>query len=237
MLKCFIFRINKIVADISLYHFLSWKSVFSEINVNVTKKQWNIVADSSRRAAARELLKMNKVIYNENLFNKLIEKKNAIFIHLLKEGLTPKNIYPGISEILDEIKNRGYLLACGSSSENATLQLKRMKLFSKFDYVIDYKDIERKLILGDNDEKDYINPSAIILDKLKLQGSECIGFEQDIKGLEQYRVLGIFSVYVGDQNKKKKNIADFSVPFSGGMSLEEIIFNYYKIHDEGEKDV
>lgn len=234
MLRCFIFRINKVITDISLLHFLSWKSVFSEIKINVTKKQWNVVQDYSRRAAGKTLLELNKINFNDAFLTKLVDKKNAIFEHLLEHGLTPKNILPGITNLLDEIKSRGYLLACSSSSAHAALQLKKMKLFSKFDYIVDY-DSNQISLLSQREKTECINPIGLVLNKLKLDGSECIGFEHDNSGLEQYRQFNVFSVFIG--NKTKNSKADFNVNYGSEIPLEEIIFNYFKKYGDDREEI
>jgi beta-phosphoglucomutase len=188
------------------------------------------VQDYSRVSAGKTLFELNKVKYNENILTKLIERKNEIFKHLL-DNLTSKDAYPGIIKLLDDIKKQGYLLACSSVSANAVKQLKKMKLFNKFDYVVDYnsKDIA---LLSQREKQDLLNPVHIVLKELKLDGSECIGFENSIVGIEQYRTLNVFSVLVNNENEKVREIADFYVKFSGETPLEEIIFNYYKQHAE-----
>jgi beta-phosphoglucomutase-like phosphatase (HAD superfamily) len=164
----------------------------------------------------------------------LLFKKNELFKHLLEYGLTPKSIYLGVAALLDEIKKRGFLLACSSSSTNAILQLKKMKLYSKFDYVVDYK-AKQVLVLSQREDSELINPAGLVLKDLGLEGSECIGFEHDIDGIQQYKALGIFAVLVGNNNLKDRKQADFNVEFSGEMPLEEIIFNYYKKHAEDKE--
>lgn len=109
-----------------------------------------------------------------------------------------------------------------------------MKIYSKFDYVVSRKS-KHQSVLSQREESELINPVGLVLKELKLDGSECIGFEHSIDGIEQYRSLGVFSVLIGSIDDKDKKKADFNVGSPSAIPLEEIIFNYYKKSGNGNE--
>ena len=72
--------------------------------------------------------------------NILAERKNAEYVKLLGR-ITKQDLTSEVKETLDELRNRGYLLAIGSSSKNTKMILGQLGLGEYFDAVSDGTNI------------------------------------------------------------------------------------------------
>jgi hypothetical protein len=88
------------------------------------------------------------------------------------------------------------------------------------------------LVLSKREIIESINPVGLILEKLKLNGQECIGIGQNVNEIEQYKKMNVFSVMVNNFDPKQQKLADFALTSFDAFSLEEIIFNYYKKYSD-----
>jgi beta-phosphoglucomutase len=148
---------------------------------------------------------------------------------LIRNGLTPKNINDGIKQLILDARKHGLKVACASLSSNARLELECLGLIKLFDYITDYKNHEHDSYF--TDAKKTVSTTMLILQNLKLNGHEIIGFEDDAAGIDDYNRHSVYSVAITHFNPKVGIDAKFQVNLPQQLNLEEIIFNYYQKDD------
>ncbi|MDR1012942.1 MAG: hypothetical protein LBL38_01580 [Lactobacillales bacterium] len=151
--------------------------------------------------------KKHNVSFDNKTLSKISNDKNDLFVHLIKHNLTPKNIINGVRQLIDDAITRGLQLVAVSSSTNAVLEMKCLGLFDKFIYVSDYHS--KKLASLSATEKKVISPLSFSLKTLGIEPLECIGLEDHVDGILEYKSAGIFSVAIANYQEDIKKEADF----------------------------
>jgi beta-phosphoglucomutase len=134
----------------------------------------------------------------------IANKKNDLFVHLIKYGLTPKDVMNGIKQLIDDAITRGLQLIAISSSANAVLEMKCLGLFDKFTYVSSYSTKRTS-----NFDKGQQSPLLQSLKKLNINPSECIGLEDDVEGIIEYKSANVFAVAIANYHESIKTEADY----------------------------
>jgi beta-phosphoglucomutase len=105
----------------------------------------------------------------------LAEKKNSKYVEMLQR-MSDKDLSKIVKDTLDELKNRGYRLAIGSSSRNAKFILERLGLQSFFHGISD----------GTNIKKSKPDPEVFLkaAKYLNLKPEECLVVEDALAGID-----------------------------------------------------
>ena len=109
--------------------------------------------------------------------------------------MSPADLAPEVKETLDELRNRGYKLAIGSSSKNAKFILERIGLADYFDAISD----------GTNISKSKPDPEVFLkaAQFLNVSPDECLVVEDAVSGVEAARAGGMRAATVGDAAQKQ----------------------------------
>lgn len=226
MLKTIIFDIDGVITNLSFFHFLSWKSIFAFYDINLTNEEWTTIAGLPRMTIAKRVLKNHGLNLPLDEIQHIGDEKNKLFVHLIEHGLNPKNVINGVSKLIDDAISRGLQLVAISSSANAVLEMKQLGLYDKFIYVSSYDKISSKSL--SMQEKQTVSPLMFALKTLGIKPDECIGLEDSIQGIIEYKRLGIYAVAIANFQEDIKEEGDFWVDLPEQINLEEIIFGYYK---------
>ena len=119
----------------------------------------------------------------------LMERKNEYYRELLKT-MSPDDVQPKVRRVLDELHQRGYRLAIGSSSKNARFILERVGLLDTFDAISD----------GNNITHSKPDPE-VFLKAAEFLGEDpgrCFVIEDAVAGIDAAKAAGMRAVGVGD---------------------------------------
>jgi beta-phosphoglucomutase len=105
---------------------------------------------------------------------------------MLEDKLAEDDILPGLRTLIEQAHAKKFKLAIASSSKNAPLILKKIKLFDFFDYISNPSDIPN----GKPAPDIYLDAAK----GLNLKPEQCIGFEDAIEGVRGLAVANIDSV-------------------------------------------
>jgi beta-phosphoglucomutase len=155
---------------------------------------------------ANKILKNHHLHLSEQEINHLTDEKNKLFVHLIKHGLTPNDVINGVDQLINDAISRGLQLVAISSSSNAELEMKQLGLYDKFTYVSSYN--EAPFINSLRKEKETVSPLTFVLKKLVIRPEECIGLEDHIDGIIEYKQAGIFAVAIAHYHEDIKKEAD-----------------------------
>ena len=151
-MKGFIFDLDGVIVSTDGLHYRAWKQMADNEGIYFDEKINNRLRGVSRMASLEIVLERSDREYSDDEKLALATYKNDLYKELLK-SLTPDDILPGVSEVLKELRTRGYKLAIGSSSRNTPAILKYIGLEGFFDAVFaeigEYAKDE-VLIVGDS---------------------------------------------------------------------------------------
>ncbi len=200
MIKGIIFDLDGVIVCTDKYHYLSWKKVADDEGIYFDEVINNRLRGISRMASLEIILERSKKQYTYEEKTALAEKKNGLYKSLLS-NLTENDRLDGVTETLDKLREKGYLLAIGSSSRNTPYILEKIGLNGFFDAVSDGNNISRS------------KPDPEVFEKagkfLELSPFECVVVEDAVAGVEAGRLAGMTTVAVGDASKAK--VADYNL--------------------------
>ena len=124
----------------------------------------------------------------------MAEKKNAIYIKLL-DRMSPGDLEEDVRSTLEQLRNRGCLLAIGSSSKNTRKILDKIGLGNYFDVECDGNEITHS-----KPDPEVVLKAA---GKIGLAVSECLVVEDACAGISAASAGGFDSAGLGDAAKDK----------------------------------
>ncbi len=133
------------------------------------------------------LLEKATKTYTDEEKIELAARKNGYYRQSL-QNLTPKDILPGVMDILEELKKRGIKISIGSSSKNSPKILECVGLATYFDATSDGNDIT----------KSKPDPEVFLIaaERMGIPPEECLVIEDAKAGVEaglggNMKVLGV----------------------------------------------
>ncbi len=217
MIEAFIFDLDGVITDTAHYHYLAWKELGEKIDIKIDEEFNESLKGISRMESLERILvhgnKQNDFTIEEK--EKMAHDKNKYYVELIK-NVTPKDILPGIKDLLNEIKDKNIKIGLASASKNAVMVLKNLDLYDYFDFIADATKCK-------NSKPD---PEIFIMaaNGLSVDPINCIGIEDASAGVEAINAANMYSVAIGDNlilNKAKLIFENTSQ-----LSFEEIIKNY-----------
>ncbi len=151
---------------------------------------------------------------NEDI-NILYEKRVSFFMQLVENKLTKKS---GLLSALALLKNNNYSLAIASSGTKKYINfvLNKFNIGNYFQVVVTGDDVMK----GQPDPETY----TIAVLKLGLKPSECIVFEDAVKGVDSAKKAGCLCVAINTPYTSTKDLfkADFLIDSLNDITLELI---------------
>lgn len=213
MLKGLLFDLDGVITDTAIYHYQAWKEIANRIGITIDINFNEQLKGISREESLERILehgsKENKFTTEEK--RQLTHEKNEFYLQLI-EQLTPQDILPGITEIIQDAKEEQLKLAIASASKNAPSILKKLGLFNDFDTIVDPGAIQNG--------KPYPDIFLAAAKQLELKISEVAGIEDSESGIEALNTANIFSVGVGSETSLGE--ADYLVPNTSELTLDNI---------------
>jgi len=217
MIEAFIFDLDGVITDTAHYHYLAWKELGEKIDIKIDAQFNESLKGISRMESLERILihgnKQNDFTIEEK--EKMAHDKNKYYVELIK-NITPKDILPGIKDLLNEIKDNNIKIGLASASKNAVMVLENLDLYDYFDFIADAAKCK-------NSKPD---PEIFIMaaNGLSVDHINCIGIEDASAGVEAINTANMYSVGVGD--KLILNKAKLIFENTSQLSFEEIIKNY-----------
>jgi beta-phosphoglucomutase len=211
MIKAVIFDLDGVIIDTAHYHYIAWKRLASEFNINLTIEQNEHLKGVSRMRSLEIILEMGNINLPEEEKDRLADKKNSWFVEYI-ESIRPEEIFPGVIDLILAMKKKGMKIALASSSKNAARVIELLKIADLFDAMVD-----GTMIIN---TKPHPEIFLLAASKLGVVPSECVVFEDAVAGVEAAIAGGMKCVGVGDQERLGK--ANKVVARTGDFKVTEL---------------
>ena len=189
-IQAVIFDLDGVITDTAHLHFMAWKALGDSLGVEITLELNERLKGLGRQETLTLILKEAGLYdhYTEAERQALGDRKNRTYVASL-DSLGPQDLLPGIGDCLKDLKKRDIKIGLASSSQNASLIIKKLGLEPYFEAMVD----PRSLIKGEPDPEIYLKAAAA----LGLSPAKCAGVEDARAGLEAIREAGMTSIALG----------------------------------------
>ncbi|MGK0466774.1 beta-phosphoglucomutase [Clostridium sp.] len=200
-IKAIIFDLDGVLVDTAKYHYLAWKKLADELNIDFSVEDNERLKGVSRMQSLDIILEIGCITLDNITKLDLAQKKNSWYVEYITK-LTPDDILPGVIPFIKSIKNSNIKMALGSASKNSMLILNKLNLTNYFDAIID----------GTKVSKTKPDPEAFLkgAEALKVLPCQCIVFEDAEAGVEAAINAGMHCIGIGSENILNKADLVFS---------------------------
>lgn len=215
MIKAILFDLDGVLTATSEEHFLAWKELFLDLGYDLSEEYKDKVRGVGRRESLELLLESFGIEKNFTEEEKvaLMTKKNDIYKGMI-ENFNEDNLESHALELLEFLKGKKIKMVIASSSKNAPMLLKKMKIDDYFDAVVD----PARLKATKPDPEIFLKAASLV----DTEPKDCLGLEDAEAGIEALRAAGVFAVGIGIEDNTQesfKSIGDFYRWFKGREDL------------------
>lgn len=216
-IQAVLFDLDGIITDTADFHYKAWKELAELIGIKIDRAFNEQLKGVSRMESLERILIHGGVSeqYSEADKLELANNKNNQYVELIK-GVTPQDILPGITELLDTLKARGIKTAIASASKNAAVVLDGLKLAHYFDAIADAANVKH----GKPDPEIFLLAAKLV----HASPLHCIGIEDSQAGIESIKAASMFAIGVG--SKDILFDADFVVSDTSQLTFDTILDEY-----------
>lgn len=188
-IKALIFDLDGVLVFTDHLHYLAWKEMADEIGVYFDERINERLRGVSRMASLDIILEnYHGKTLGQKEKEKLAEKKNEIYKKLL-ETMRPEDVAKEVRDTLQILREKGYLLAIGSSSKNAKFILKKVGLQGAFDAISDGTNITR----SKPDPEVFVKAAEF----LEVEPEDCMVVEDAHAGIDAAKAGGMYAAGIG----------------------------------------
>lgn len=209
-IKAFIFDLDGVLVDTAEYHYRGWKRLADEEGLPFDRKENEALRGISRRESLLLILKGRTL--PEEKIQEIMERKNRYYLEFIRD-VTPADMLPGASELLQEIRAAGLKSAVGSASKNASQVVQQLGIASLLDAVSDGYSVANPKPAPDL----FLHAAA----QLGVPPAECVVVEDAAAGIQAAQAGGFRSVGLGPV--ERVGAADLVLPSLAGARLEQIL--------------
>lgn len=212
MIKAIIYDLDGVIVDTAHYHFIAWQRLARELGVAFTEEENERLKGVSRMRSLEIILELGGISLSDEKKEELATKKNSWFVEYIK-AIKPEEIFPGVKEMLQELRKKGYKVALASSSKNADMVLTLLQIKDQFDAIVDGTMITHTKP----------DPEIFLLaaSKLGVEPKDCIVFEDAEAGVEAALAAGMKCVGVGSAEQLRK--ANFIVKHTADFKMDKLV--------------
>lgn len=200
-LRGIIFDLDGVLCSTDEYHYQAWKMLADKIQTPFDR----IINQRLRGVSRMDSLDIILEQYHGPALSlkkkqELADWKNEQY-RILLEQMTPEDLTPQVMDTLNALREKGYLLAIGSSSKNASFILERIGLKNFFDAQSDGNNISR----SKPDPEVFLKAATF----LNLSPDQCLVVEDAVAGAQAGHNGGFLVACVG--NAAQEGVGDYNL--------------------------
>lgn len=212
MFKAVLFDLDGVITDTAEYHFQAWKALAEELGIDGVDRTFNEqLKGVSREDSLRKILELGGKLeaYDDETFAQLAQRKNDNYVQMIQK-VGPDDIYPGILDLLKDLRAKNIKIALASASKNGPFLLEAMELSSYFDAIADPAKVAASKPAPDI----FLAAAAGV----GVPITSCIGIEDAQAGITAIKAAGALPIGVGAAEDLGTDIA--LVSNTNSLSLE-----------------
>ena len=187
--KAFIFDLDGVIVDTARYHFLAWQKIATELGIEFTPEHNEDLKGVSRIRSLDIILELGNIEASQEDKNKWLVQKNEDYLSYLV-NMDFSEILPGVTPILQFLKENNQGIALGSASKNARPILEKMGIISYFDVIVDGNDVTN----AKPDPEVFLQAAK----GLHIPNEKAIVFEDSVAGIQAANIAKMTSIGIGE---------------------------------------
>lgn len=136
MIKACIFDLDGVIVDTAHYHFLAWRRLARELGSDLSEKDNERLKGVSRMQSLDIILELAHKQLSDSKKEELATRKNGWFVEYI-EALKPEEIFPGVKDLIQELRASKIKVGLASSSKNANRVVELLGIKTLFDAIVD----------------------------------------------------------------------------------------------------
>jgi beta-phosphoglucomutase len=211
MIQAVIFDLDGVLVDTAHYHFIAWRRLAKELGIHFTEQENEQLKGVSRMRSLEIILELGNLRLSQEEMERLATKKNQWFVDYIN-AMKPDEIFPGVKELIQDIRANGIKVALASSSKNADTVLNLLNIRGLFDAIVDGTMITHTKP----------DPEIFLLaaKKLNIPPPQCLVFEDAEAGVEAAVAAGMKCIGVGSPEQLSE--ANVVVPKTVDFNIQKI---------------
>lgn len=208
MIKACIFDLDGVIVDTAKYHFLAWKRLANELGIDLTIEDNERLKGVSRIDSLEIILSLGGISLSAEEKESLANKKNSWFVDYV-ERMSPDEIFPGVKQLIHELKKQNIKIGLASSSKNAKTVIHLLQIENEFDAIVD----GTMIMYSKPDPEIFLLAAS----KLGVEPQHCLVFEDAEAGVEAALAAGMKCVGIGSADQLGK--ADIVISKTGEFNI------------------
>ena len=188
--KAFIFDLDGVIVDTAKFHFLAWKKLADNLNINFTHEINEQLKGVSRVRSLEIILSQGNVQASQEDKNNWLVQKNEDYLAFVHQ-MDKSEILPRVEEVLQFLKTNHQYVVLGSASKNARPILEKVNLLHYFDVLVDGNDVTN----AKPDPEVFLQGA----NQVQVAYKDAIVFEDSVAGIQAANVAGMTSVGIGEK--------------------------------------
>lgn len=191
-MKAVLFDLDGVITDTAIYHYQAWKEMASKLGIEIDEVFNEQLKGVSRMDSLQLILEKGGLgnRYSESEKVKMADDKNIVYKQMI-EKVSPKDLLPGIKELLKDLKDKGVLLGLASASQNGPVILDRLEVTQYFNTIVNPAELR----VGKPDPEIFVKGAQ----QLGVNPKDCVGVEDAAAGVQAINGAGMVSVAIGNQ--------------------------------------
>ncbi len=209
LIKAAIFDLDGVIVDTARYHYLAWKRLAARLGFNLSEADNELLKGVSRIRSMEIVANLGGMSLSAGEMVSLANQKNEWFVEYIS-NMQPDEVFPGVVDLIAELRALGLRIGLASSSKNADMVLDILRIRDLFDVVID-----GTMIIHSKPDPEIFLLAA---ERIGVAPENCLVFEDAEAGVEAALRAGMRCVGVGSEEQLGQ--ADLIIPGTGDFTSE-----------------
>jgi beta-phosphoglucomutase len=188
--KAFIFDLDGVIVDTAKYHFQAWQKIAQKLGIEFTHEHNEALKGVSRVRSLDIILGIGNVEATQEQKDKWLIQKNEDYLSYLVD-MDENELLPGVTNVLQFLKDSNQLIALGSASKNARPILEKTNIIHFFDAIVDGNDVSN----AKPDPEVFLRAAQLV----GISKENAIVFEDSQAGIQAANIANMTSIGIGEQ--------------------------------------
>lgn len=189
-IKAVIFDLDGVITDTADFHYQAWQRLADEEGLPFNREMNEHLRGVSRRDSLLHILDGRSE--TEARIQEMMARKNSYYVNMLTR-ITPADLLPGVSSLLDELDACGIPYAIASASKNAATVCQRLGIRNRLAALADGNSVQRQ-----KPHPDLFRFAAV---QLKVPPHQCLVVEDAAAGVQAGLLAAMFVLALGPADR------------------------------------